>query len=449
MPLQPLDRAGFLALWRSLVPSSYSGPIEQDAANGGAGLDPAASHAAVWEAFERAINRSQQAYYLRPHSTQTGSIASGPVKASGTVLLRRSAPVRGSLVVPQGTALPAFATDSFGQPLFLGNYLTTADATLGESVGPFIVPVEAEFSGYTGNLASGFIGSFEALGRLSVPSLALSATQLRRVVPVADNQTASRFSAALIGRYVRLVGGSLTSDNARTPRRVVSTFTDGSGQVGITVDLALDSGDLGEPVTVEVDEWADLGVSVSQPDPIENGTPDTLGAIGADRNIGRVPGETDESFRRRLLQLSDIITPASHVRILNRILGSRGIGYRYLETGSIDGLMGFTWGVHPWGIGSLALIPKVPGSELVGQGFVWVDLRKHVRFFLVIVDRSGLGEYGMPYGSTVYPAGHPNAWGQGVWGGKPLGFNAVVGQLWAELNAARAAGVAFLILLAD
>jgi hypothetical protein len=449
MALQPLDRNGFLALWRSLVPSSYAAPILEDDANGGVGLDPAAVHAKVWEAFEQAINRSQQAYYLRPHSTQTGPIASGPVKASGAVLVHRAAPALGTLLMPAGTVLLANAIDSFGGTLFLGRYLTTQAFEIPEGVGPFSVPVEAEFPGYTGNIMSGFVTTFEALGRLSVPSKVFSPTQLSRVVPVADNLTASRFSDILIGRYVRLVGGSLTSDNARVSRQVVGTFTDGSGQTGLVIDLGLEEGDVNALTTVEVEEWEDLGISVTQPDPISGGTPDTLGAIGIDRNIGRVPGETDDSFRRRLQLLADIISPASHLRILDRILGSRGIGYRYLETGAIDELMGFTWGVHPWGVGQLALIPKLPGSQLVGQGFVWVDLTKQTRFFLVIVDRSGLGDYGMPYGATVYPLGHPNAWGQGIWGGRPLTFNAIVGQLWAELNAARAAGVGFLILLAD
>lgn len=448
MPLQPLDQAGFLALWRSLVPSSYAAPILADDAKGGVGLDPAAVHGKVWEAFEQAINRSQQAYYLRPHSTQTGPVASGPVKASGSVLISRAAPALGELLMPGGTVLLANALDSFGGTLFLGRYLTTQAFTIPEGVGPFTVPVEAEFPGYTGNIMSGFATTFEALGRLSVPSIVFSPTQLSRVVPAADNTQASRFSDALIGRYVRLVG-SLTSDNAGVSRQVVGTYTDGSGQTGIVIDLGLEEGDVNAFTTVEVEEWEDLGISVTQPDPISGGTPDTLGAIGVDRNIGRVPGEGDESFRRRLQQLADIISPASHVRILDRVLGSLGIGYRYLETGAIDELMGFTWGVHPWGQGSLALIPKVAGSQLVGQGFVWVDLTKQTRFFLVIVDRSGLGDYGMPYGDTVYPVGYPNAWGRGVWGGSPLTFNAIVGQLWAELNAARAAGVGFLILLAD
>lgn len=440
MPLEPLDKEGFLALWRRVLPESYTGPIERE--GGGVGMDLPASQAAQWAEVERALNLSQQGYYLRRHSAQTELPAGLAKLATGNVLVHRAAPTQGVLVLPQGTPLLAVTTDSLGDRLVLGRYFSTAEVTLTETVGPFTVPVAAEFQGYTGNLEPNYITEFEALGRASVPSLVATATRLQRAAVVTQED---RFDPGIVGRYVRLVG-ALTSENALLPRKVVGTFTDGSGELGIEVDLALDAADLGASVTVEVEEYADLGLTVTQPAAITGGVPDGLGAIGTDRGRGRAEGESEENYRQRLAALADIISPASHIRILDRILGSAGIGYEYLEAGDVDSLMGFTWGVHPWGYGELGFQARGPGGELVGQGLVWpIRMR---RFFMVLVDRSGLGEFGMPWGNLAnpgYPPGFPNAWGLGIWGGYPVGFYSLIAQLWQELDAARAAGVAFLI----
>lgn len=446
MALAPFVQEDFLELWRRVLPASHTHPIETE--GGGVGLDIPAAHAAMWAEVEDAFNLTQQGYFLRRHSIATGPVAANPRQAVGSVLITRAAPTLGALLLPQGTRLRALATDSLGGELFLGTYLTTAPLTLPEgSVGPFTVAVAAEFPGYTGNLRAGYITEFQALGTAEVPSTVINATTFQRVAGLSG--LLDRFEPGFIGRYVRLVG-ALGSHNAAVPRRVVSVFTDGNGELGIVVDLALDLlADVGLAVTVEVEEYADLGLTVSQPAPITDGVPDGLGAIGTDRDVGRVPSESEENFRARLGRLADIISPASHIRILDRILGSRGIGYEYLETGEVSELMGFTWGVHPWGVGTLEHEDRLPGSQLVGQGIVWLPRPRWVRYFVVLVDARGFGEAGLPWGSSTYPPGHPNAWGIGIWGagGGATEFNALIGQLWSELDAARAAGVAFQIFL--
>ena len=442
MALAPLQKEDFLALWRAVLPESYTGPIERE--GDGVGFDIPSSHAAMWATVETALNLSQQGYYLRRHSTQTGPVAAVGKLATGEVLVLRAAPTVGAIVLPQGTAFLAIATDSLGDRLLLGRYFSTAAVTLPEgAVGPAAVPVAAEFPGYTGNLDPDYITEFQLLGTAEVPCTVLSTTTFGRVVGLSGSS--DRFDPGITGRYVRLVG-PLLSENARVSRQVLGLFTDANGELGITVDLALDNAaDVGQAVTVEVEEYPDLGLTVSQPAPITEGVPDALGALGVERGVGRVTGETEENFRNRLGTLADIISPASHIRILDRILGSAGIGYEYLEASDVGSLMGWTWGVHPWGVGTLEHQARMPGSELVGQGIVW--LRRRVRYFAVLVDRQGFGEFGMPWGSSVFPTGYPNAWGLFVWGGGAVRFNALISQLWQELNAARAAGVAFQIFL--
>lgn len=442
MALQPSSKAQFLQLWRQLLPEVYTGPIEASVY----GLDIPASHAAMWEQVETAYNVSQQAYYLRSHSTQTGPIASSGVKSSGEVEFRRAAPAIGDITIPVGTALIAEIADSFGEPLFLGRYFTTEAVTLAEgSLGPTTVPVEAEYPGYTGDVLAGSIVRIEEQGRLEVSAFVDTATRLARAVPASD-QT-DRFETGLVGRYVRLVGGSLASDNARTPRLVVATYAAVDGQLGIEVDLALDAGDLGEATTVEVEEYEDLGVTVSQPDPITGGAADALGAIGVDRGIGKTPGETDAAFRARLQAMPDIVSPAAIVRILDRILGSAGIPYELLETRAIDELMGFTWDVHPYDVGQVCPpIDKLPGSEYVGQGAVFLGPGTLTRFFVVCIGQGFEGEFGSFYDADTFFPGAPNAWDVMFLDGFPLGYAALAGQVYEEINRARAAGVGFMLI---
>jgi hypothetical protein len=400
----------------------------------------------MWEQVESAYNISQQAYYLRPHSTQTGPIASSGVKSTGEVELRRAAPAIGDITIPVGTLLIAEIADSFGQPLFLGRYLTTEAVTLVEgSLGPATVPVEAEYPGYTGDALAGSIVRFEEQGRLEVAAFVDTATRLARAVPATD-QT-DRFSADLVGRYVRLVGGSLASDNARTPRLVVGVYDATDGQLGIEVDLALDASDLGELVSVEVEELEDLGVTVSQPDPITGGAADALGAIGVDRGIGKTPGETDAAFRARIQAMPDIVSPAAIERILDRVLGSAGIGWELLETRDIESLMGFTLDVHPLDFGQVCPpIEKLPGSEYVGQGGVLMGPGTLTRFFIVCVGEGFEGEFGAFYDALTFFPGAPNALDVAFLDGSPLGYSALLGQVYDEVNRARAAGVGFMLI---
>lgn len=442
MALQVFTQAEFLALWKALLPEGYTQPIEQSET----GLDIPASHAKMWERVEQALNVSAQAYYLRYHSTQTGAPASGPVKSTGSVQLRRLAPALGEIAISAGTVIRAVARDSFGGTLFLGNYLTLDPALFASgALGPLTVRVEAEFPGYTGDQIPGMLTEFEPLGRFEVPGIVASATTIERTGSSSD--ALDRFENTQVGRYVRFVG-TLASSDALVPRRIVATYVATDGQLAIEFDRPLDVADVGVELLVEVEELGDLGVTIEQPGAITGGSADGLAAIAADRRVGRQL-ETDEEFRIKLGALADIITPNSHIRILDRILGSAGIGYQYLETHLVEELMGFTWGVHPWGFGQIGHMVKPAGADLIGQGIVWLTHPRHHRFFVVIVDRSGLGDFGFPWGGTAFLPGYPNAWGVGVWGGFAAAFEALAARVYAELDAARAHGIAFIILLGD
>ena len=279
MGMRPYTREDYLSLWRSVLPKFYTAPIEQEA--GGRGLDVPSSQAVVLARVEDAANITQQAYFLRPHSIQTGEIARGPRKASGVVLLSRSAPNLGAIVIDAGTRLEAEQLGTAGEIVSLGRYLTTETVTIPEGSGaPVPVAVEAEFQGYTGNLDfPGQIVRFEALGRAEVPSVIVSTvdgvTRVARAVAPGDAQRWDIYTREMVGRYVRVVqaGDVLVTPNVSSvPRRVVSVFevaVPGGVEIGLASAPVLDAGDTGKMALVEVEELEDDELDVVESEPVD------------------------------------------------------------------------------------------------------------------------------------------------------------------------------------
>jgi hypothetical protein len=448
MALRPFTQADFLNLWRAVLPLDYTEGIENEAQ--GAGFDVPSLQAAIFAGFEDNLNISQQAYFLRQHSIQTGPTASSGAKARTTLQLFRAAPVLGDLLVNVGQVFLATATDSLGSLLSLGRFLAVQSVTLpAGSTGPVAVEVEAEFEGYTGNVWPGVIAAFEPQGRLTVPAIVTATNEVRR--SVAPNEVnADRFNLGLLGRMIRFVPvGTLTTPDADVPRKVVGAYLV-SDEVALQFDPPLDPADVLEPVRVEVEEMADLGVTVTQPDPAVGGRVDGLSAISAERKIERVSGETDEAFAERLVELPDTVSPNAMERILTRVLTPFGIPWCLHETGEVDELMGFTWDLHPWDIGEPCGcgVTEPIGSELVGSGIVWMSEGTATRFFIVCVALTNVDDVGSAWDSDG-PADFPAAWGEMVWDGTDAVFLSAIGRAYDAINAAREAGIGFTIVLDD
>ena len=444
MACEPLTKEDFIELWSRVLPKSYTVPIEEE--GNSRGLDVPCLQARIWELYCENLEVSQQAYFLLPHSIQTRPESQGEQKASGVVFLQRAAPVLGDVYLPIGTALEATVTDSFGEELLIGRYLTTAELTMPNGDGSEIaVPVEAEFAGYAGNIEPGLITRFKQSADLSAPGQ-ISADD--SFVEVLDPTTANDRLIGVLNRTFRFVG-SLDSENANLPRRVTSvTFVDTSTPISITFDPPLDDpADIGKAVVVEVENYEDLGISVSQPDAIMGGVSGTLDAIGADRGQGRVPGETDDEYRFRLSELSDTISPNAIERILDCILTPCGIRFTISEAGDINSLMGFTWDVHPYDFGQIAPVSKPPGSEYVGQGGVYLGESTYTRFFIITVSCPELATVGLFYDDGPFPNAYDDI--QFYDGDQAQNFdeyNACIARAYEAVDAARAAGVGFIIV---
>jgi len=448
MGCKPSTKSDYLDLWRRVLPPSYTDPIENT--DEGQAFDVPSMQASIWERFEQAANTDQQAYFLKRHSCQTGDIAYGARNATTTLLVSRAAPNTGTITLPVGTKFRGSELDSYGRIYLLGDFLSTEAVTFAPGVaGPLPVPVAAEFNGYTGNLPAGQIEAFVSLGRADVPGTVITTSTIRETQ--SPGTVNDRFLSTMVGRYVRFSGANplLVSGNGLDPR-LVTAYSETGTTRSITFAPALSSAtDIGSFLTVEFEEYSDLGFTVTQPDPSVGGRPDTLGAIGADRRQGRIPGETDEQFRLRLCSLYDNICPGAIERICGRVLGPYDLCFRLIETRDVQSFMGFTFDVHPYdlpGMG-LACYQKTTGSDLIGQGIVYVGPTTSVRYFAVGVERGNQGEFGFPYDATNPLPTAPNAWDVGFYDGSPIGFDSLIGQLYESIDQARAAGVRFDIFI--
>ncbi len=238
--------------------------------------------------------------------------------------------------------------------------------------------------------------------------------------------------------------------DALVPRHVIGAYVV-SGEVALQFAPPLLPADVLALVQVEVEEMADLGVTVTQPDPAIGGRVDTLAAISAERKIERSQNETDEDFANRLVELPDTVSPNAMERILKRMLTPFGIPFCLHETGDVDGLMGFTWDLHPWDIGSPCACTSTepPGSELIGDGIVWMSEGTATRFFIVCVGLINVDSVAFAWNSNDTLNDFPPAWEAFVWDGVDAGFSTAISRAYDAINAAREAGVGFAIVLDD
>lgn len=84
----------------------------------------------------------------------------------------------------------------------------------------------------------------------------------------------------------------------------------------------------------EVQEWGtDLGVAVTNPSSPSGGRAPVLEELGAERDVARASGESDESYRQRIHALPDVVSPNAIRRTANRILAPYGLAACLREVG--------------------------------------------------------------------------------------------------------------------
>lgn len=418
MPAPTLTKADLLQLWRRIFPDTFTVPIEETA--NGQGLDIYAAQAAQFARVSEAVTTSTQAYYLRPHSTQLAPPAGGPRAASGQVLISRTPPAIGDLVIQEGTAVVARILDPNGDLVDGPRFFLAATTVPAGSLGPIATTATAERVGYQGNVSPHSITAFAERGRATISPATIEDGNVLR-----DNGAPDRFTAAMVGQFVRLVGGL---NGGTFPRRILS-FMEGATSI-VVVD--------GPPLlfpdacVVEVEEFADVGLLVDQPAAMTGGRHGWLDAIGRDRNVARQPLEDDESYRDRIVELADVVSPGAILRAAARVLTPLGIPFRLLEARDPLGLRGFILDFDPFDFGDIL------------DGAVLLDADHEVRFFVLAVGIGNQGEFGFPWDGLSYrPAA---AWDWGFFDGYPVDYLAALAALWDAINRARAAGVGWVLV---
>jgi len=413
-----------LDLLAKVQPESYADPIvEADAA----GEDTRQMQAVQFSAEDAANLANAQAYYLKPHSDQLGEPAAGATIATGTVQMSRLGTAEGPATVVQGTVLEGLVTNSIGETVSAGFFVTLSDTdfAVGEA-GPVSVPIGGAVTGYWGNLPAASISRFQPAADGDMTATVIDSVTLQDEGPFSG---AARFNELLVDRFI--VFQSSAPD--MFPRRIEAVNV-GSGTDPATATLAV-ALPAGAPssVPISVVTFDDL-FAVEQLQATSGGGIAMLDAIGDERRLYRQVDETDDAFRSRICNLPDVVSPNAIVRICQRILGPLGCPFLFVETLG-PGLLGFTYDTDlPMSAYDLGTFP--------GNGYVYAP---PVRYFAIIVGPCSVEQLGAPYDADNAP--RPNAYDfEMMYDGEDFALAGVLDSLYSQVEAARAAGVAWELL---
>jgi len=190
-------------------------------------------------------------------------------------------------------------------------------------------------------------------------------------------------------------------------------------------------------------EWSDLGVSCTNAaSPVDGANPE-LDMIGEERGVGRAPGEEDVTYRERVDQLPDTVSPNAVVRAANRVLSQYGLEGVLREAGDIaDRFPGFFYDTTDLS-GPAAYAYDLDFAVRPRDRYkLYLSLLESRAFFLIGLPRTGIGEFGFAY----------DLGGMNFFDDAPLmsffdGFPATAAYMsravWDSIDNARAAGVGF------
>lgn len=238
------------------------------------------------------------------------------------------------------------------------------------------------------------------------------------------------------GRFVATSSGLLVVESADS--LWAATFAATGVQSGFTflVDkVEQDSALIAESAAAgwRVMSWAnDLAFTVTNDASPVGGRAPMLDELGRERDIDRAPGEGDATYRKRIHQLPDVVSPNAIRRTANRILNQIGESMCLFEAGTT--LPGFYADVDAADY-DFVVRPQ-------DRYKVVFDYEEFRAFFLVGVPRLNLGEFGVfyddgPFGfydAAPFPA---------FYDGFPVEAAIIYRNIWDAVNKARAGGVGF------
>lgn len=406
--------------WRRLFDSSYTEPIETE--DEGRGFDIIAGFSAIFANVSLSTETTTQAMYIDSHSIQTNDPASGAVQATGTIAIDREPPKQGDINLKAGDTLDMTHLGTKGETVVIAQIELVNDTTIPEGASaPVNADVRAVRPGYQSN--GGPLRSVAFSRRTTA--------EIENVTSSGNTLTSVKINEGYADAFVRFTSGV----NATTYPRRITSATDGS----MVVDgPALATG----ANTIEIVDVNTIGLSATLVGEMSGGKHPWLDLLGLERLIPRNPNELDSSYRYRIQQLPDVVTPNALFRAVSRILKPLTIGFVILETRVQDDFQGFFYDLDPYD-DPAASFPDGTYRLTLGDGF-------DERGFIVLIERQNTGEFGAPYDSDPATSGFTdNAFDQTFFDGFPATFEQNVQDIIKEVERTRTHGMPWVWSVVD
>lgn len=196
-----------------------------------------------------------------------------------------------------------------------------------------------------------------------------------------------------------------------------------------------------------VRDWRELGFEITSVAAFSGGRDNELGALADERGVTVKDGESDESLRRRVQSLADVVSPVAIKRAVDRQLAPYN-------------LVGYTWDVQN---GLTGLFADVDFTDYYSPGDLFpIDKQKLIDsdtfsygWFLVFVPILADGEFGgfADEGPVIWLESKQTFLASAAdlcfADGYPTKADGVYQAIWEQVNAIRAFGVGFSIVLSS
>lgn len=459
-PIAALTQQDFLDLVERLVPPEWLATIRDI----GPGYELLQAYAEIFARLSLAAERLGTNSFIL--------IAKGGTKATGEVELFRAGPATIDTPMPgqSGSAASIVSGAPAGQMRVQG--LTNMSAA---SVGNFLV--------ITGAASPGNNGTFEIVTFTDVTSV--DVTNAAAVIPDTNNgsiswQEVSRTVIVKAGTVVTTSRGGrdfVTVEDVTFQPPDTGPFTvdveavaegyewNVPGQVTAADGTVLEGEIDAIKTLVEDPELGDVTIQVRQLVATTGGEDNALAGLGRNRGIQQGRNEDDETYRARLGQLPDTISPDAFERTLDNLLRPFGATFDIIETFEITYQTAYD-GPNTTIPGSLynpnLFVYDDPDIDGVPFRNRWLDINDYRGGVIVVVDNiQPLRDTGMVYDDTVANVGAlvssvtggqravgafdvPSTLGfgalQGAWDGSDLQKQSLYAGLYATLQAIKPAG---------
>lgn len=485
----PLTREDLEAIWRDANDEGYWRPL-REGQNSGVEMHDQAAEQCLRASV--AVDRSTQACYIFPWSGQTDEPASGPRKAVATLTISRSVGMQ-HVVLDAGLTILHVTTDygeNGAESFATGRryILDTPTVLLPGDVGPVTVTATAEQAGTGYNLPQpGTINTILQLGSAFTSAGTILAGNILQLVPGAGDVLAP----AHIKSYVKLLSGAnagqirrVVSYSAGAPASVtldndwvlsgvgtgmwipgervvqdvtgatgiaydgdIRTLVVGNGSDGFTTGHAVIGQSSGAsfsvsrietagPLTPGATTWkmldwaSDLGIAVTNADFPSGGRHSMLDEIGEERGIPRSPAEPDTTYRNRIGNPADVVSPNAIRRAANRVLAPYNLACCFRQVGG-KLFPGFFYDRDAYDL------PNTGTNRFK----LMLSLAHFRAYFLLGIPPIVLGEFGFAYDASPLGFYDIRVLRGNFYDGFPVGTRRLKAAVKAAVERARMAGV--------